>query len=78
MLQHPYLAEKLANDHQNDLLREADSHRMARRFKKDRPAQASLSKPLVERLAGLLTGPLGRWAEQGPFYTESDIKVANR
>ena len=73
MIHHPYILEKLTHERQNDLLREADAHRLVRQVERGRPVQASLLKRISGALDGLLNDPDRHVAEQGSFFTDKAI-----
>jgi hypothetical protein len=73
MMHHPYVLEKLAHERRDDLLREADVHRLVRQVQREHPVQASLLKHVLGALDRLLNDPDRREAEQGSFSPDKAV-----
>jgi len=73
MMHHPYVLGKLAHERRDDLLREADVHRLVRQVERERTVQTSLLKRITGALERLLNDPDRREAEQGSFSPDKAV-----
>ena len=68
----------LANEHRNELLKEADACRTARQAKKEQFVQASRLKRIVAFLSGLRIGAVRPAADQASLFTDGTITAGRR
>jgi len=73
MMHHPYVLENLAREHRSDLLREAESHRLAHREQRSHLKQASPLKRIAWAVYGLLSVHDSPAMEQGSVHTKRVI-----
>jgi hypothetical protein len=78
MLTQPFVLEVLANEHQNNLLKEASAHRRTRQVKKERFGLASLLRCMVAFLGEPLIGPVRQSADQTSFFTDEVVTDGSR
>ncbi len=70
MMHHPDILVKLAYDRRNELLNEADAHRLVRQAERERSVQATLLERIVQAMDRLLNDPERQTAEQGSIFTD--------